>query len=182
MQAQLVNNGNLEIRTSGTDRLTFVGDTSHLMAALGINTFFNGTNATTMQVNGNVVQNGNLLAVSSDGTTGNNVGALAMAELETEPVMNGQTFSEAYRSTVATLGIEGSRATQFLDTNQSILRELKSLQEQNAGVFKNDGSVCFGEDEEAINLIKFQQAFQASARIINTVDQMLNIIINQLGA
>ena len=36
-------------------------------------------------------------------------------------------------------------------------------------------------DEEAAELMKFQRAYQASARVISVVDQMLDIVVNSMG-
>ncbi len=172
VRAELTKNNDIELQTTAQERLSFTGDTSDFLAASGINSLFQGTDALTMNVNKEVLNNTNLLAASSDGNPGNNEAAQAMAELEVKDTINGQTFSEKFRSTVATLGVEGSRARQFSETNNEILRELQLLQEQQSGV---------SLDEESINLIKFQQAFQASARMINTIDQLMDTIINRLG-
>ena len=50
--------------------------------------------------------------------------------------------------------------------------KLQALQDQESGV---------SLDEESINLIRYQQAYQASARFISTIDRLLDIVINQLG-
>ncbi len=163
----------IEISTGGNDQLTFVGDTSHFLAATGINGLFMGTDAQTMSVSQDVLDNVNLLAASDDGSVGGNQAALQMASLENNSVIEGKTLSEYYQSTVASLGIESSRAKQFFDSNSKILQELKTIQEQNSGV---------SIDEESINLIRFQRAYQASARVISAIDQLLDIVINQIGA
>jgi flagellar hook-associated protein 1 FlgK len=36
-------------------------------------------------------------------------------------------------------------------------------------------------DEETANLMKFQRAFQASARFVNVIDEMLDVVVNQIG-
>lgn len=172
VRANLTQNNDIEIYTTADERITFTGDSSNFLAAAGINSFFQGTDARTIQVNQDLLDNTNLFAASSDGNPGNNEAVQAMSELETQRVLNNRTFSETFRSTVATLGVEGGRAKQFLETNTAILRELTVLREQESGV---------SLDEESINLIKFQQAFQASARMINTIDQLMDTIINQIG-
>lgn len=172
IRANLTQNNDIEIYTTADERITFTGDSSNFLAAAGINSFFQGTDARTIKVNQDLLNNTNLFAASSDGNPGNNEAVQAMSELETQRVLNNKTFSETFRSTVATLGVEGGRAKQFLETNTAILRELTVLREQESGV---------SLDEESINLIKFQQAFQASARMINTIDQLMDTIINQIG-
>ncbi|MBD3266618.1 flagellar hook-associated protein FlgK [bacterium] len=174
VRAEINNNVGFKISTTGTDEITFVGeDTSHFLAAAGVNGLFTGYNARTIQVNGNIVDNVSLLATSKDGTKGNNEAILSLAELEDEEVIDGQTLGGFYRAMVARMGTEASKSTQLKITNETVLRELEAIQEENAGV---------SIDEESINLIKYQQAYQASAKIIQAVDQMLDLIINRLGA
>ncbi|MDX9753466.1 MAG: flagellar hook-associated protein FlgK [bacterium] len=173
-RVKLVNNVGFEISTSGTDEITFVGeDTSRFLAASGINSLFTGYNARSMAVNKAVVNNVNLLAVSSDGTLGNNDSAIRLADLENKPVMKGHTLSGFYRNMISEIGVAGNKNTQLKNTNNAILNELQMIQEELAGV---------SLDEESINIIKFQQAYQAAARIIQTVDSLLDVIVNRLGA
>mgnify|MGYP006271532489 CR=1 FL=1 len=173
VQAEIEDDERVVIRAGRDQEITFMGDSSHFLASAGINTFFHGNEAENMKVNEDLVEDVNLLAVSADGTPGNNEGAVALANLENEPVIGGQTLGEFYRSTISSLGLEGGRVQQFSQTNHSILRELETMQEQNAGV---------NIDEESINLIQYQQAFQASSRMISTVDQLLDTVINVIGA
>ncbi len=173
VRARFNDQNGIEISTTNNQRLSFTGDSSHVLAAMGINSLFQGSDAESMRVNQNVVENSQLLATSKNGKKGNNEAANDMADLENKKVMQGKTLGESYRSMISKLGLEGSRVSQFLKTNDKILRELKTLQEQNSGV---------SLDEESINLIRYQQAFQASARVISTVDRLMDLIVNQLGA
>jgi len=167
-----ITDGNIEISTTGKDQVTFVGDISHFLASAGFNTLFQGTDAKSMRVNQAIADNVKLLAVSADGTQGNNQAGLAIADLENQAVIDGQTPGEMYRTTIATLGVEGNRANQSLETNQAIRQQLESLQQQNSGV---------SIDEESINIIRYQRAYQASAKVISTIDQLLDLVINRLG-
>lgn len=173
VRADITAEGRVRMETDGDQWITFAGDGSHFLAAAGFNTFFEGDGAASMRVNGDLLRDAKRLATSGDGAVGNNSAVLAMAELENRPAMAGQTIGETYRSTVAALGLESNRAEQRFNAANDILRELETMQEQTAGV---------SLDEESINLIKYQQAFQASARVINAIDQMLDIVINRLGA
>ncbi|NPU97557.1 MAG: flagellar hook-associated protein FlgK [Candidatus Omnitrophica bacterium] len=168
-----IQDGQIEIATAGRYQIMFTGDTSHFLAAAGINTLFTGTSAKTMAVNNHLLENYNLLAVSSDGSRGNNDTALAIADLENRHVLNGKTIGEHYRGLVTALGGEGNQVSQRMKSSGEMLRQLEALQEQESGV---------SLDEESIDIIRFQQAFQASAKIIATVDELMNVIINRLGS
>lgn len=173
VRARVVDGERIEISAGGNDRITFLGDDSHFLAAAGFNTLFQGSSARTMRVNQDILNNVNLLAASSTGASGNNEAAAALAELEDRKVMQNRTLGEFYRTMVSGLGNEGARARQFAASNDAILRELLDLQEQESGV---------SLDEESINIIRYQQAFQASARIISTIDQLLDLVINRIGS
>ena len=173
VRAQIINNDTIEISTTDNDQLSFIGDSSHFLAATGINSLFNGTNALSMEVNQDIEDNSNLLGASKDGSRGNNESALAVAQLQDEIVIDNMTLNEFYRSTVATLGNEGSRTRQFLQTNEDILRELENMREQNSGV---------SLDEESLDIIRYQQAYQAAARFISTIDNLIDLVVNQIGA
>lgn len=173
VRARILNEESFEISTGSGQQLSFVGDTSHFLAASGINALFRGTDARTIRVNDDLLNNAKLLGVSSDGSIGDNRSALAIAELEDRKVFRGMSIPELYRTQIAGLASEGSHVKQFLKTSEQILRELEILQEQEAGV---------SLDEESINLIKYQQAFQAAARYISTLDQLMDVVINQIGS
>lgn len=172
IRAQLDDTKGLTISSTQNQQFSFVGDSSHFLAAAGFNGLFRGSDARSMRVNEDIAANANLLATSSDGTIGNNQAANAIAALEDKGVINGMTPGEFYRSTIAVMGAEGEHVRQSMRTNQTILNQLNALQESNSGV---------SLDEESINIIKFQQAFQASARIISTVDRLLELVITQIG-
>ena len=172
VRAEIVNGRQLTISTSENERITFTNDDSFFLAAAGINGLFQGSDARSMRLNNEIIQDNDLLATSKSGLPGDNQGAALMAQLESRRVIDGRTLSEFYRSSISTLGIESSRANQFYKTNDSILRELMNFQEQKSGV---------SLDEESINIIRYQQAFQASAKIIQAVDEMIGIVINQIG-
>ena len=80
-----------------------------------------------------------------------------------------QTIQDFYTGVVSVLGIEYRRAGQQASSYTSIRDSLVSQQEQLAGV---------NLDEESVNLIKFQQAYNAAAKVITVVDELLDKIIN----
>jgi flagellar hook-associated protein 1 len=80
------------------------------------------------------------------------------------------TFDEFYNSLVSTLGVQASASQSNLKQQEGILRQLNIRRESKAGV---------SIDEEMINMIKFQQAYNAAARLISIVDEMMeNIMIS----
>ncbi len=77
-----------------------------------------------------------------------------------------------YQSLIVRLGVDG-RTAQEMSANQDILvQHLQRRREAVSGV---------SLDEEATNLVRFQHAYQAAARFITAVDQMLDRLINDTG-
>lgn len=77
-----------------------------------------------------------------------------------------------YQSAIGILGVESQNASR-LENNQNLLvNHLNYRQEEVSGV---------SLDEELTNMIKFQHAYQAAAKFISVVDEMLNILINRMG-
>lgn len=104
---------------------------------------------------------------------GDGSAALAIANLRNTPVMIGRskTFDDYFSDTVADIGLKGEIAKVSLETQRTIMKDLRDMREKLSGV---------NLDEEFANLIKFQHGFAATARFINTIDGMLDIIINRL--
>lgn len=77
-----------------------------------------------------------------------------------------------YQSLIVRLGVDG-RTAQEMSANQDILvQHLQRRREAVSGV---------SLDEEATNLVRLQHAYQAAARFITAVDQMLDRLINETG-
>ena len=79
------------------------------------------------------------------------------------------TFDEFYNSLVSTVGVQASSSQSTLKQQEGILRQLNIRRENKAGV---------SIDEEMINMIKFQQAYNAAARVISMVDEMMDNMIS----
>lgn len=104
---------------------------------------------------------------------GDGSAALAIANLRNTTVMIGRsrTFDDYFADTVAEIGLKGEIAKVSLKTEEAIMKDLRDMREKISGV---------NLDEEFANLIKFQHGFAATARFINQIDGMLDIIINRL--
>jgi flagellar hook-associated protein 1 FlgK len=134
--------------------------------------FFVGTDATNIAVNPALLNDPTLFQASGvAGAVGDNKVALALAQLanKAQGGLANQTFNQSYGQTVAAFGQSLSSVTTQL-TDQGIVDQL--LQRQ------RDSISGVSIDEEMTDLIKFQRAFEASARIITTVDEMLRTVIS----
>ena len=98
-----------------------------------------------------------------------NIG-LQIADLATnDNFINSQTASAFYAGMAGKIGMMETEAANGQNTTNLLSSQLTNQRESVIGV---------NLDEEAVNLIKFQKAFEASSRIINTTSEMLSAIIN----
>ena len=169
--------GQLEITANAGFQFTFQGDSSNVLAALGLNTFFSGNDAASIAVSDFILDKDlglQRIAASATGAEGDNGGALAIAALEHALIAAGNTatLGDRYRRLIAELGVEAQRNQTLAGSADIILLDLKARQESVAGV---------SLDEEAVNLIRFQQAFNAAARYITTVDSLIDRVVNGMG-
>jgi flagellar hook-associated protein 1 len=134
--------------------------------------FFTGTDAATIGVNASIQYDP--LAVQAAGVTdepGNNAVALALAQLTQQSfvALGNQSFTDAYATTVAGFGNALSSANDQVANFNALNIMLLNQRDSVSGV---------SMEEEMTSLITFQKAYQASAKIITTVDEMLSTVVN----
>ncbi len=142
-----------------------------LTGSTGAN-FFTGTDAASISVSTTLKDEPSLIqAAGIPGAVGDNTVALALARLAEAPqaALGNQPFGSAYGRTVADLGNGLADANSQLANHEAV----KSLY-----LKQRDAVSGVSLDEEMTNLVRFQKAYQASARIVSVVDQMLDIVVN----
>jgi flagellar hook-associated protein 1 FlgK len=101
---------------------------------------------------------------------GNNTNGLAMVDKQLESLVDGtQSFNDAYGALVSTVGAHTHSAQSRTSALEALLDNAIDRQQAVQGV---------SLDEEAVDLTRFQQAYQASAQIIATADTMFKTILN----
>ncbi len=169
--ASLTPDGRLRLQsTSPTVRFNFANDTSGFLAAAGMNAFFAGSLASDISVNPTLAQNPRLLSGARSNAPGDNTNALAFAALRDLAVMGGtSTFEDFYQTFVGGVGVRASDAKNRFETQALLAGQLENQRERISGV---------NLDEEAVNMIQFQRMFQASARFVSVIDDLLDTLIN----
>ncbi len=112
-----------------------------------------------------------IAASSSASGSSNNDIALAIANLGTADVTIGSqttTYSSYSASLASTIGNLSQNAQDLSEYHQSLMNSIKSQRDSVSGV---------SIDEEMSNLIKFQYAYQAAARLINSADTLMNALL-----
>lgn len=135
--------------------------------------FFDGTDAATISLSYEVLSDPSNIAASADGKPGDNSNALAIAQLRNAEILNNDsfTFEDYLGGIVSSLGLEAKSMYEKVDTQQIMVDSLQNYREQLFGV---------NMDEELTNLIKYQQSFNAAARVITTVNELMGVVV-QLG-
>jgi flagellar hook-associated protein 1 FlgK len=138
------------------------------------NNFFvpTGTLASgTFAVNPDLVADSNLVAAGDTSDSGDNRTAIKIANLQHATFLIGgdpQTFDNYYGMLVSNVGIDVRNSSQNYDHLSAVASQLDNYRESISGV---------SLDEEMVNLIKFQHAYDAAAKLISTVDEMLDTLI-----
>ena len=118
------------------------------------------------------ITNPSLIAISSDGSAGSNGNVANLSAALTKTLPSGQSVSNGYASLVFEVGNAASNASsQYTAIGQSLL-QLTNQQGSVSGV---------SIDEETTNLIRFQTAYEAAARIVSTIQQ-LNTVTLDMGS
>ncbi len=141
-----------------------------LDGSTGLN-FFTGSNAADIKVNPDLLADPRKLAASGiNGTAGDNTVLVRIVQLQNAPVaaLNGVTFSDRQAQIIASLGQQLASANQDASDQETIQQYLSAQRDSVSGV---------SIDEEMTNLVMFQKAFQASAKLISMTDEMLATII-----
>jgi flagellar hook-associated protein 1 FlgK len=110
------------------------------------------------------------IANNVDGT-GDNRNALALAALQSERTLAGGTasYQDVYAAFVADVAVRTRQAQSTADTEGALLERAISARDSAQGV---------NLDEEAADLIRFQQAYQAAAQIIAVADEVFQTLLN----
>ena len=146
-----------------------------LSAGTNTTTLSGGNSARTLELNAAVSNNLDLIAASSTaaGIPGNNGQAITIANLQHDLSMNGKstTFEDYYNSLVSTVGADLQSADAYFNHQSAMVDQLENRRESISGV---------SLDEEMINLVKFQTAYDAAAKLITTADEMIQTVLNMV--
>jgi flagellar hook-associated protein 1 FlgK len=171
-QAQVTSDGRLKISgESGELQIAFDGDTSGALAALGVNTFFTGSGAGDLAVNPELLADGSKFAASRAGVGVDvtNIQKLVALQDQGADGQAGDSLSALYDQLVNDTA-QGSAAAASVADGYRVFEDTLSAKAQAvSGV---------NLDEEAIQMIMLQQTYQASARYISTLSDLMDTLIN----
>lgn len=169
LNAEITLEGKLRIWTDAGYEVSFEEDTAGILAAFGVNSYFEGSSAKDIKVRAALQSDPRMLAVGS--TVGGNETALAIAGLRSARVesLSGASLMEAWQSTVERNAVKTAAAGARLEALSSVRESLENQEASISGV---------NLDEESVNLITFQQQYQAAARFISLTDELTQLLMD----
>ena len=170
LSASITAGGQLRLDADDDFTFGFSDDRAGALAALGVNSYFTGSDATDLAVDDAVAADPTRLAVSQTPGASDNLNALAIAGLATQGMsgLGGLSLSSYWERHVETGALNLARAEQALEADSNVRSNLETQRESVSGV---------NVDEETINLMTYQRSYQASARFITVVDELMQTLL-----
>ncbi len=171
-KARLNENGTITLSSGQGKQFIYGKDNTNLMTILGLNCFFHlNYGAGDFRVNPELLEDEMKIAAGTNLLPGDNSVALEIAELQFKTTMNDETisFDEFYNSQITDIGLKVQNAQKGLASNEEMLEQYEALRNSLSSV---------NLDEEMTKMIKFQRAYESSAKFLSTIDQMTQSVIN----
>lgn len=143
---------------------------------VGISQFFSGTDASNIDVTSAFKKDPSSMQGYSAPVSGNNTVANAMVQMQYEKLnfyrKDGSTAAESmegfYRFVTTRIGTDGEKAISSFNSSSALYNTVYTEYQSISGV---------NIDEELVNLMKFQTGYNANAKVISTIDQMLDTLL-----
>jgi len=143
----------------------------------------NNIDLSTIAFNPQLNEYDNIAAAEEAGNYEDNRIAVRMTELRYKDYFSSEAYDtggtdrkynydEFYRNIISSLGNVGQEAATAVDAQKLLVDQIEYRRQAISGV---------SLDEEMSNLIKYEHSYNAAARIVNTMDEMLEIVVNRTG-
>jgi flagellar hook-associated protein 1 FlgK len=117
-----------------------------------------------------------IAAAATAGLPGDNTVAQQVVDLRRKEFLRTGNLTvnidDFYNSIITWIGTTGQETARAVENQNKLVNEIQNRKEALSGV---------SMDEEMINMMKYQHAYNASARVINVIDQMIDQIVNRMG-
>ncbi|AQW86268.1 flagellar hook-associated protein [Campylobacter pinnipediorum subsp. caledonicus] len=164
-------------QTKGLYSIAFVDHGTNVPGVLGLNRFFDGERARDMAINSDFISDHTKLRAYSKPVSGNNDVANKMVQLQYDKLKfyshgiaqdRDDTIDGYYRFLTTDIASDTEANNNFNETNTSLFKTAEQEFQSISGVDTN---------EELTNLIRFQASYGAAAKIVTTVNQMLETLL-----
>jgi flagellar hook-associated protein 1 FlgK len=173
ISATVTSTGGLQLKSDSSDiEFAFSGDTSGTLAALGINTFFTGSTAANIGVNAELkgINNAGKFAASLGGIGNDSANAERLSAFFDEPLAStgDASLADLYNQLI-------NEVTQGSSVSQSLAEGFRTFEGTLVGQQQAVSGVSI--DEEAVKMLTLQRIYQASAKYIQTVADLLDMLV-----
>jgi flagellar hook-associated protein 1 FlgK len=136
----------------------------------GIN-FFVGTSMVDFDLSAEVQENLANIAASGNGKASNGDAALSIGNIRNNKLLNGgqNTFSEYYSGIIQTISFDMNNTSNTRSGQELLLSQVENQRQSESGV---------SLDEEMTHLIQFQRSYEAAAKVIQAIDEMMETLVN----
>ncbi len=174
-----ISNNSLRLTPDASHEFAFASDTSNFLQVAGLNTFFTGSSASTIGLNSVVTNDLNKMAAGTVGThgeifTGDNSNSLLLTNIQHDEYVNftggsQDTLDGFYNTLVGKVANEARTVNRSFEFNELVNNQMGEMRDSISGV---------SLDEEMANLVKYQHAYTAAARLITISDEMLQTMLD----
>ena len=172
LTATVTTDNRLQLTAADGQEMWFGEDSSGALAALGVASFFSGQTAEDMAINTGIRGNPSLIASSLTGelNDGDNAGRFAALALNTttSSLLGNRSIQDYHETLITDLSVETAAALTDSEAAEAVYESLYSQREAISGV---------NLDEEALNLTKYETAYQGAARYLSVVDSLTDEIM-----
>ena len=176
-----ISDNSLRLTPDSGHQFAFANDTSNFLQVAGLNTFFTGSSASSIGLNSVITGNLNNLAAATVGAQGqifrgDNTNSLKITGIQNDEYV---TFTGGAKDTLD--GFYNTLVGQVANTTRTISQSYDSTVLINNQVTAMRDSVSgVSLDEEMANLVKYQHAYTAAARLITMSDEMLQTLLDSV--
>jgi flagellar hook-associated protein 1 FlgK len=171
-QVRQVREGLDELAALLAEKVNAIHQQGHSGGSTGLS-FFSGSSARDLEINPPLLEDSDLVATSRSGLAGDNDVALEIAALADLPLggEGGRSLNDRYRGLVTDIASQRSRYEFLLESQTNIVGAVEMRLDAIRGV---------SLDEEGANLVRYQNAYDASARVISTVQDMFDSLMEMI--
>tara|TARA_B100000676_G_C17990053_1_gene794318 strand:+ start:12 stop:1451 length:1440 start_codon:yes stop_codon:yes gene_type:complete len=172
LHASIEGDGSMLIQAGTNYKFIFGDDQSNITQVMGLNSFFDTLKgAQDIKLSDQIYENSNNISTGKDLIPGDNRVALEITKLQNKPTMKNEsmTYDEYYNGVLTGMGLKIQRNDTEQAHQESMVKQFKEIKSSISAV---------NMDEELTDMMQYQKAYEASARFINTVDRMMETVIN----
>ncbi len=171
LNATITSDNKLKIEsTNPLIRFYFNNDTSNLLSASQMNSFFTGSTLSDFDINSNIKNNLNLITYAKNFLEQDNSIALKLSQINKSNIFDsGENVESKLTNFFGNLANEINNANTNFELQNDLLHQLETEREKISGV---------NLDEEAANLILYQKAFTANAKFIQAIDKVFETLLS----